>query len=153
QELIADPDIGRIPPASNYIPPNTKVVQCEIWRQHFYNTHPADSQTTKQKAFVRAAATLQKARLIGIWSDKAWLAGHPGHARTSEDMSGERIEPDEAAAGACGKPDRPDRPDTHTKCVSSVRQPCPDRLSGSESIQEGEATGISVPFMITKAMK
>jgi hypothetical protein len=83
QELIAD--IGEVPPASNHIPPNTKVCSATIWREHFYNTYPDKpdiKQGAKQKAFVRATLKLQEAHLIGIWSDKVWLAGQTGHART-----------------------------------------------------------------------
>jgi hypothetical protein len=75
QELIAD--VGEIPAASNHIPANIKVCSAVLWREHFYNTYPDSpdkKQNTKQKAFVRATLTLQKAKLIGMWSDKAWLA-------------------------------------------------------------------------------
>jgi hypothetical protein len=85
QELIAD--IGEIPPASNHIPPNTKVCSVVAWRESFYNVH-AGKPDTKQKAFVRATLKLQEAHLVGIWSDNAWLAGHAGHSRTFEKMSG-----------------------------------------------------------------
>jgi len=86
QELIAD--IGEVPAASNHIPPNTRVCSAVIWREHFYNTYPDSpdkKQNTKQKAFVRAVTKLQEAHLVGLWSDKAWLAaqtGQTGHART-----------------------------------------------------------------------
>jgi hypothetical protein len=86
-ELIAD--VGECPAASNHIPPNIKVVSVALWREHFYNTHPADKPDTKQKAFVRAASALQNARLIGIWNDKAWLAGHAGHSQTFSKCPGQ----------------------------------------------------------------
>ena len=134
QELIAD--IGEIPPASNHIPPNTKACSAAIWREHFYNTHPGKPDT-KQKAFVRAATTLQKARLIGIWQDNVWLAGHAGHSRTSKDMSGERIEPDMAAAvPVAEEAGRTDRTPTLNGCPvsgSHVRR----RLSEQMSVQSG----------------
>jgi hypothetical protein len=79
QELIAD--TGEVPPTSNRIPPNVRVCSAIAWRESFYNVY-AGKPDTKQKAFVRATLKLQEARLIGIWSDKAWLAGHAGHGQT-----------------------------------------------------------------------
>jgi hypothetical protein len=143
QELIAD--IGEIPPASNHIPSNTKVCSTEIWREHFYNTHPGKPDT-KQKAFVRASMTLQKARLIGVWNYKAWLAGHAGHTQTFKDVSGERIEPDKATGRACSKKARPDRQDTPPLGVSGVRQPCPDRLSEQMSVQSPGLKSDDLPY-------
>jgi hypothetical protein len=47
------------------------------WRETFYRKHPDDKPDTKQKAFVRAVLRLQELHLIGIWSDKVWLARQP----------------------------------------------------------------------------
>jgi AAA domain len=79
--LIAD--LGERPPASNYIPQGPDILICPatLWREHFYQAH-IGTPDSKQKAFVRASVRLEELGLIGIWSDKVWLAGHTGHART-----------------------------------------------------------------------
>ena len=41
----------------------------------FYKASINDTPGAKQKAFVRAVLKLQEAKLIGVWSDKVWLAG------------------------------------------------------------------------------
>jgi hypothetical protein len=67
-------DAGEPAPASNYVPANVKVVPITLWRDVFYNSYPADKPDAKQKAFVRATLKLQEDHLVGIWSDKAWIA-------------------------------------------------------------------------------
>lgn len=71
KEVLAD--IGEVPPASTRIPAGVKVCSAILWREHFYKSHLGEKQT-KQKAFVRASLRLQEIRLVGTWSDKAWLA-------------------------------------------------------------------------------
>ena len=77
QELVAE--AGETASASNHIPPNVKVVSVPVWREIFKKAYVADNPDTKQKAFVRAVSKLQDAHFIGIWDDKAWVAGHAGH--------------------------------------------------------------------------
>jgi hypothetical protein len=77
QQLIAE--AGETAPASNHVPPNTKVCSAELWREHFYKAS-LGKRDTKKKAFGRAVTRLQELHLIGGWNDKAWLAGHAGHA-------------------------------------------------------------------------
>jgi hypothetical protein len=78
---------GEVPPASNHIPAGHRVCSAVLWREHFYRLY-VGKPDTKQKAFVRATLKLQEAHLIGIWSDKAWIAGHAGHTQTNGQMSG-----------------------------------------------------------------
>ena len=85
QELIAAE--GKVPAGTNHIPVATRVCSTELWRAYFYKAHPADKQDTKKKAFVRAAEKLQELKIIGLWGDNVWLAGQPGQAGTSEDLS------------------------------------------------------------------
>jgi len=92
---------------SNHIPIGTKVVPAILWRETFYNTRisdKSDKRYTLKHAFKRAAERLQAPHLIGIWSDKVWLAGQTGQAGTN---------------GTCpvNDPDRRDRDirDTHLK--------------------------------------
>ena len=74
QELIAS-DASAPAPASNHIPASVRVCSAALWRENFYKAHIGDKQDTKQKAFVRAVLRLQELGLIGLWGDKAWLAG------------------------------------------------------------------------------
>jgi hypothetical protein len=85
QEMIAES--GEVPAASNHIPAGHRVCSAVLWREYFYKLY-VGKPDTKQKAFVRATLKLQEAHLIGIWSDKAWIAGHAGHTRTNGQMSG-----------------------------------------------------------------
>jgi AAA domain len=78
QQLIAGG--GEPAPASNHIPKNVPVVcSAELWREHFYKAS-LGKRDTKKKAFGRAVTRLQELHFIGVWNDKAWLAGHGGHA-------------------------------------------------------------------------
>ena len=73
-ELIAS--AGEPAPTSNYVPPGIgKVCSHILWRETFYKASINDTPGAKQKAFVRAVLKLQEAKLIGVWSDKVWLAG------------------------------------------------------------------------------
>jgi hypothetical protein len=77
-------DFGKVPPASNHIPQNTRTCTVEQWRQRCYagTITESDNPDTRQKAFVRASKTLQAAGLIGVWDDHVWIAGHAGQGRT-----------------------------------------------------------------------
>ena len=99
---------GEVPPASEHIPPDTKVCSAMEWREHFYNayTGESDKPDTKRKAFDRATLKLQEFKLVGVWSGKVWLIEidrTSGHGRTSEQMSGamsgERLEPGKTDPG------------------------------------------------------
>jgi hypothetical protein len=73
-ELIAS--AGEPAPTSNYVPSGIdKVCSHILWRETFYKASLNDTPGAKQKAFVRAVLKLQEAKLIGVWSDKVWLAG------------------------------------------------------------------------------
>jgi AAA domain-containing protein len=78
QELIAD--CGEVPPASNHIPPSIRVCSAALWREQFYEACLGDKRDTKKKAFGRAVSRLQELNIIGVWSDKVWLAGQAGQA-------------------------------------------------------------------------
>lgn len=71
-------DDGKKAPASNHIP--TGVVTCaiDLWRRYCYDGMLTESQDadTKRKAFHRASKRLQELRIIGVWQDHVWLAGH-----------------------------------------------------------------------------
>lgn len=71
-EVLAES--GEVPPASNHIPPDIRVVSAVLWREHFYKAYAGDKPDAKQKAFVRATLKLQEKKLVGLWSDKAWIA-------------------------------------------------------------------------------
>jgi hypothetical protein len=132
---------GKIPPASEHIPPDTKVCSAVEWRESFCHAYAGESDKpdTKRKAFVRATLKLQEVQLIGIWSDKAWLVGSSrtsGHDRTSEQMSGtmsgERLEPDKTDAG-----------------TSDMGLPGQDRtspLKGMSGMSDVRAAGLSGSF-------
>jgi hypothetical protein len=87
-DLLADS--GEIPPANGHIPPNVRACEINLWRECFYEAYPTDRQETRQKAFVRACLTLQERKIVGLWSERVWLAGdaeddgHARHVRTSE---------------------------------------------------------------------
>jgi hypothetical protein len=68
-------DAAEQPPASNHIPPNTRTTRVETWRAYAYQSSITDSdnQTSKQRAFVRAAKALSEANLIGKWGDYVWI--------------------------------------------------------------------------------
>jgi hypothetical protein len=71
-EVLAES--GEVPTVNNYVPRDVKVCSAIMWREVFYSRHPGEKPDAKQKAFVRAQLTLQERKLVGIWSNKAWLA-------------------------------------------------------------------------------
>jgi hypothetical protein len=68
-------EAGSIPPASNYIPPNTRTISVETWRTYAYqgSISESDKPDTRRKAFVRSVEQLQAANLVAIWGGYAWL--------------------------------------------------------------------------------
>jgi hypothetical protein len=63
-------------------PPDSKITRARVcsaikWREEFYNACPADSQTTKQKAFVRATLKLFDLNLAAISGAWAWRPDNP----------------------------------------------------------------------------
>jgi hypothetical protein len=69
-------DAGELPPANSHIPPNTRTIAEKTWRANCYAGMSTDetTQTTRQKAFVRASNRLQERNLIGKLGDHVWLA-------------------------------------------------------------------------------
>ena len=66
---------GEMPPPSLNLPMATRTTSEKIWRSECYAGMFSESvdQTSKQKAFVRAAKTLQEKKLIGKHGDHVWL--------------------------------------------------------------------------------
>jgi hypothetical protein len=69
---------GKVPPANDHIPKNTRTCDVGLWRSFCYagTIAETDKPDTKQKAFVRAFRQLKRLGLIGIWNDHVWVAGH-----------------------------------------------------------------------------
>lgn len=69
-------DTGAFPPATSQIPQNTRTCSEQSWRAACYAKMFTNdlSQTSKQKAFVRASQALQARQLIGKHGDHVWLA-------------------------------------------------------------------------------
>jgi hypothetical protein len=74
QDCLADD--GDVPPHHAHIPPQTRTFSEKAWRANCYAGMTSDdsTQTSRQKAFVRASHKLQELKLIGIWEDHVWLA-------------------------------------------------------------------------------
>ena len=80
-------EAGSVPPTSNHIPPNTRTISVETWRNYAYQgtITESDKPDSRQKAFVRAAKDLQAAgthrkmgrsRVAHLKPDKPDKAGH-----------------------------------------------------------------------------
>jgi hypothetical protein len=67
-EVKTDSDL-----AKKGIPVGTRVCNSEIWRQAFYDAHPADKQDTKKKALFRASLDLTTAGLIVFSGGYVWV--------------------------------------------------------------------------------
>jgi hypothetical protein len=66
---------GAVPPASNHIPSNVRVVTVEQWRTYAYQMgiSAADSgDRARRAAFQRATEQLIGASVVGVWGDHAW---------------------------------------------------------------------------------
>jgi hypothetical protein len=68
-------EMGAVPPASNHIPPMTKAVTMDQWRDYAYRLGISGSREprARQQAFNRAMQPLQEAKTIGIWEPYVWL--------------------------------------------------------------------------------
>jgi hypothetical protein len=66
---------GVIPPAHERIPTGIQAVPIEVWRSYCYRgtISGTDSPEARQKAFKRAATTLQKLNRVGTWDNFIWL--------------------------------------------------------------------------------
>jgi hypothetical protein len=73
-------EVGEIGPPSTRIPPNTRTIPVVRWRDYFdAMTVKSDKKPdSRRKAFQRAAERLQTLKIIGVWKDRAWLAGQAG---------------------------------------------------------------------------
>jgi hypothetical protein len=67
-------ELGAVPPASNYIPPATRTVTMEQWRDFAYRRgiSASDEPRARQAAFQRAVQSLRAANAVGIWEPHAW---------------------------------------------------------------------------------
>ena len=67
---------GEVPPASNYIPSNVRIVSIGLWREIAYGMgiSGSDDPRAKQTAFKRGAEALLAAELVGAWQEHRWLA-------------------------------------------------------------------------------
>jgi hypothetical protein len=68
-------ELGAIPPESNHIPPKTKAVKIEQWRDYAYRRgiSNSDQARARQQAFNRAGDALRGAGRIGTWDNLVWL--------------------------------------------------------------------------------
>jgi AAA domain len=66
---------GEVPPANNHIPPKTKCVTEQLWRDYCYKggISGADKPDSLQKSFKRAAEGLVAAGRVGKWDPWVWL--------------------------------------------------------------------------------
>lgn len=84
QRLLGDAllDSGKMAPPSTRIPPNTRTIPIETWRQYCYQgmITESDKPDSKSKAFRRAVEELQAAGLVGVWNGQVWIAGQAGQA-------------------------------------------------------------------------
>ena len=95
-------DAGEVPPANSHIPPNTRAIAEKTWRANCYArmTNDTTTQTSRQKAFVRASNRLQERNLIGIYGELVWLAETRTHRTTPGQPE---------TCPATSHPDRPDK--------------------------------------------
>jgi hypothetical protein len=65
---------GSIPPASNYIPPSTKVVTVDMWRMYAYAKGISEGEErAKQIAFKKAYERAIADQHVGVWQGQVWL--------------------------------------------------------------------------------
>jgi hypothetical protein len=84
-------ECGEVVPDS-HIPANTRTTPVVRWRQYCEAKTIAktDDPDNKRRAFVRASEKLQDLKIIGVWNDQVWVAGHAGQARTSGFVRGDK---------------------------------------------------------------
>jgi hypothetical protein len=76
-------EAGKVPPASNHIPHNTKTASKALWRKYAYarGISPGDSDDERAKAkanakaFERAFTRLIADGTVATWNDECWLTG------------------------------------------------------------------------------
>jgi hypothetical protein len=67
-------EIGSVPPVSNHIPRQIKVVTFAQWRTYAYKMGiSSGEQRAKEKAFAKATARLIRGGEVGAWNEQAWL--------------------------------------------------------------------------------
>ena len=69
-------EAGEIPPSNRRTPVNVRAVRTSLWKGYCEQGSITDSDKpdTQDKAFRRAATTLQERGFIGVWSDWVWEA-------------------------------------------------------------------------------
>jgi hypothetical protein len=68
-------ELGTVPPASSYIPANTKVATFDQWRTYAYKRGiSSGEQRAKEIAFQRSSERLIGENRVGAWNDQAWPA-------------------------------------------------------------------------------
>jgi hypothetical protein len=68
-------ETGGVPPASNHIPANTRVVSFDQWRDYAYRHGiSTGEQRAKEMAFQRASERLIGDGRVGAWNEQAWPA-------------------------------------------------------------------------------
>lgn len=77
-------DAGEIPPASNHIPGQIKVVPLTLWKGYCMEGFAGDrdNRDTTKRAVNRNIKKLQELGLIGVWGNYVWPAGQPGQGGT-----------------------------------------------------------------------
>jgi hypothetical protein len=68
-------EVGTIPPANNHIPPNTRTVTFDQWRDYAYRRgiSTTGEKAAQRIAFKRASERLIGDKFVGAWDEKAWL--------------------------------------------------------------------------------
>ena len=72
ENLLAESTAAILPPFKG-IPSNVRGTQIDLWRKAFYTHLPGQEQEAKKKAFQRAVAHLQEAKLVGVHDPWIWL--------------------------------------------------------------------------------
>jgi hypothetical protein len=68
-------EMGEVPPASNHVPANMRIVTSETWRKYAYAMGVSTGEErAKQKAFKTATDHLIAHQLVGAWQDQFWPA-------------------------------------------------------------------------------
>jgi hypothetical protein len=66
-------ECGTVPPVSNHIPPNTRVVSFDQWRQYSYARGiSTGEERARQQAFKRATEYLIGGQQVGAWEGQVW---------------------------------------------------------------------------------
>jgi hypothetical protein len=74
-------EVGRVPPTSDHVPPKTKVVTMDQWRDYAdrrgicssTNEKPEARDRAMRKVFQSATETLIADRYVGVWTNKVWV--------------------------------------------------------------------------------